>query len=614
MKKHLSSHRRPTCEKLEDRDLLAAAQNPYQPLDVNFDLFVSPIDALLVINHLNRGSPDDSEGLLDVSGDSFVSPLDALVVINQLNTSQPFLSASLVEDSGAALDLVTNRYELDLLVHNRLARVEACIGGSEKAPFIDISNLFAGTRLRLTEETLDSLAGDQLTDGKHMFEFRFVGDLTGISFEVDVDRNSSLGSPYFRSEPARQGKAKVTLSTEEFSSVEQLAAEDFAIRAGSYAITPVSMQISASEVVLEFSPPGSRGLVTLEFSENVTDPAGNQLEPIVVRYGGETYAALDLPDSLGQIYAQIGDIEGSATDENYDGWLEVLWVDQSAFFVSQERSRSEAEFEEVRLVAKFDQSFPQLAKSLAEGRRISSSEIQFTASVGDGRHEVFLNYEFDDALVTSHELVHSADGEILQVITLGFERIKVTYTELASDGLPGRQTEYTHVVEKTVPRSAPIAALDLPDSLSQVYAQIGDIEGSATDENYDGWLEVLWVDQSAFFVSQERSRSEAEFEEVRLVAKFDQSFPQLAKSLAEGRRISSSEIQFTASVGDGRHEVFLNYEFDDALVTSHELVHSADGEILQVITLGFERIKVTHTELATDGSPGRQTEFSWNRP
>lgn len=69
-------------------------QNPIQPFDVNYDNFVSPIDALLVINFLNsdRDSQLPSRSLIDAlppyfdpSGDGFVSPIDALQIINFLN-------------------------------------------------------------------------------------------------------------------------------------------------------------------------------------------------------------------------------------------------------------------------------------------------------------------------------------------------------------------------------------------------------------------------------------------------------------------------------------------------------------------------------------------------
>ncbi len=60
-------------------------------LDVNADGYVSPIDALLVVSHLNSGNSTSSGSSstfnprLDVNRDRYVSPLDALLVISYLN-------------------------------------------------------------------------------------------------------------------------------------------------------------------------------------------------------------------------------------------------------------------------------------------------------------------------------------------------------------------------------------------------------------------------------------------------------------------------------------------------------------------------------------------------
>ena len=69
-------------------------QNPQGALDVNADGFVSPIDALLLINYLNGdGEPFlPNTGVapppfLDPSGDELVSPLDVLLVVNFLNAN-----------------------------------------------------------------------------------------------------------------------------------------------------------------------------------------------------------------------------------------------------------------------------------------------------------------------------------------------------------------------------------------------------------------------------------------------------------------------------------------------------------------------------------------------
>ena len=69
-------------------------QSPQQPLDTNLDQYISPIDALLVINALNRDGTTRVPDLLsekvpppyyDVNCDEYISPLDALRVINYLN-------------------------------------------------------------------------------------------------------------------------------------------------------------------------------------------------------------------------------------------------------------------------------------------------------------------------------------------------------------------------------------------------------------------------------------------------------------------------------------------------------------------------------------------------
>ncbi len=64
--------------------------NSTNPLDVDIDSTVSPLDVLSIVNYLNQfgSGPVTSSNpppYLDVDSDNFVSPLDALVVINYLN-------------------------------------------------------------------------------------------------------------------------------------------------------------------------------------------------------------------------------------------------------------------------------------------------------------------------------------------------------------------------------------------------------------------------------------------------------------------------------------------------------------------------------------------------
>ena len=66
--------------------------NSVNSLDVNNDGFVSPVDALLVINQINSGlaapaaAAVSSSLYMDVNGDKYVTAGDALMVINYLNS------------------------------------------------------------------------------------------------------------------------------------------------------------------------------------------------------------------------------------------------------------------------------------------------------------------------------------------------------------------------------------------------------------------------------------------------------------------------------------------------------------------------------------------------
>jgi hypothetical protein len=79
----------------------ALFQNTMNPLDVDADGEVAPIDALQVINDLNAHGArplvaswfDAPSSYLDVNGDHEVSPLDALLVINELNRAAASSSA-----------------------------------------------------------------------------------------------------------------------------------------------------------------------------------------------------------------------------------------------------------------------------------------------------------------------------------------------------------------------------------------------------------------------------------------------------------------------------------------------------------------------------------------
>ncbi|MFO0922805.1 MAG: dockerin type I domain-containing protein [Pirellulales bacterium] len=91
------SKRRLRLEALEGRALMAGdlAHNFLHPVDVNDDGRVTPLDALHVINRLNRSADDSASTpeFHDVNDDSNITPMDALWVINDLNQHAGIASA-----------------------------------------------------------------------------------------------------------------------------------------------------------------------------------------------------------------------------------------------------------------------------------------------------------------------------------------------------------------------------------------------------------------------------------------------------------------------------------------------------------------------------------------
>jgi hypothetical protein len=125
--------------------------NYQRPMDTNDDGTMGPIDALLVINHLNQqpsmllpSRAEDSTGLrmVDVTGNRWVTPLDAMLVINRLNAGDTvdFMTPLIAnEDFGNGVfslnATVLPAIEIDVLANDvgesiRIDSVSQAISGS----------------------------------------------------------------------------------------------------------------------------------------------------------------------------------------------------------------------------------------------------------------------------------------------------------------------------------------------------------------------------------------------------------------------------------------------------------------------------------------------------
>jgi hypothetical protein len=149
-------------EKLEGRAMMASdvMHNFIFPHDVDDDGSVTPLDALIVINHLNRGGADDSVSSArqfhDVDDDSKLSPLDALALINDLNSKS--LGSNNVSTA------VSQSSSMNRSTIGSRVRVELETEGGETELKIRIDNAPSSKSLGVS---LNNIALGQLTTDAH---------------------------------------------------------------------------------------------------------------------------------------------------------------------------------------------------------------------------------------------------------------------------------------------------------------------------------------------------------------------------------------------------------------------------------------------------------------
>jgi hypothetical protein len=181
-------------EGLESRQLLASDwQNSLNRLDVTDDGWVVPLDALSIINELNRPSIIDSQNRLpprppgmppgnwlDTSGDGLLTATDAILVINALNrdTGIPTVTAALQNDTGPNgsfnTDGITSDARITGTTRDELLGVKSLEAQLDGGNFVSV----AYDRRTGAFSFQPGLAGNGSADGTHTVSFR-AQDLRG---------------------------------------------------------------------------------------------------------------------------------------------------------------------------------------------------------------------------------------------------------------------------------------------------------------------------------------------------------------------------------------------------------------------------------------------------
>lgn len=160
--------------------MLATLTNPGNPLDVNNDLALGPLDALTIINHLNRaasqqpaGSPStESTRFLDVNEDGEVTPVDALSVLNALAAKRPFLALSLANDTSGNVDILPDGRTHDPAIIGafpaQLSSLAVDIYWGEETQYLR-TLLFTTSPFEIPADLLKSIIPEESTNTEEVF-------------------------------------------------------------------------------------------------------------------------------------------------------------------------------------------------------------------------------------------------------------------------------------------------------------------------------------------------------------------------------------------------------------------------------------------------------------
>lgn len=209
MTRHLrpSTLRRLRGEPLESRLLLAndlPFQNAAQPFNVNNDLQVTALDALQIINFMNRFDdtmtlPDQNLGdnFPDVNGSGGVTGHDAHLVVNRLGPNGPsLLAGKLIHDSAPGestnVDFITNNFEMKFGTTNVAEPQQLLIRWNQQGPFVAAGTVSDDNPLCLSEAELSILAGGAIGQGEHTIEAMLDNQSSSIEFTVTIDQQAPL--------------------------------------------------------------------------------------------------------------------------------------------------------------------------------------------------------------------------------------------------------------------------------------------------------------------------------------------------------------------------------------------------------------------------------------
>jgi len=153
-------------------------------------------------------------------------------------------------------------------------------------------------------------------------------------------------------------------------------------------------------------------------------------------------------------FIKFDGIDGEAQDADHMKWSDLVAFSQvirqpdSPSARAAGRSTGSIIAEDIAVIKVLDKAAPKLAEATLKGKVFMKVEIHVTRDYVDSGRVVYYAYELKNVLITSYQVGGINNGDFLtEEMSLSFEEIKVTYTELDATGKKKGNVEYTWKVE-----------------------------------------------------------------------------------------------------------------------------------------------------------------------
>lgn len=141
-------------------------------------------------------------------------------------------------------------------------------------------------------------------------------------------------------------------------------------------------------------------------------------------------------------------------------------------------------------------------------------------------------------------------------------------------------------------------------SSSDLLLTLDGIEGSSTDEQYKGAIEVSSFSFESAYSAANNSRGgaagKATYEDIEFSKWIDKSSLPILRALATGKHIPSGTL-YVRKAGD-RPFTYLKIQLSDIVITSYSISDDSDEHPKETFSIRAQKIELEYTEMNPDGS------------